>query len=45
VGSAATLVRYPGTIHGFINMPERLPVGSRAIALIAQTLAASYHVG
>jgi acetyl esterase len=44
-GSAATLVCYPGTIHGFINMPERLPVGSQAIALIAQELAASYHMG
>jgi acetyl esterase len=41
-GCAATLVCYPGTIHGFINMPARLPVGARAITLIAEELAASY---
>jgi acetyl esterase len=42
-GTAAELVCYPGTIHGFINMPERLPVGAQAIAVIAEELAARYR--
>ena len=42
-GTEATLVCYQGTIHGFINMPERLPVGAQAIALIAEELAARYR--